>query len=183
MHDVDGLRWLVGDVVRVQAATSSAVRGFPVEDTAAMVLTYANGALGTFLLSDAAASPRSWEQTSGENANYARHPDEDCYHLAGTAGSLSVPTMRLRSYPGARSWEEPFQTSTVEVPARDPLAVQVEHFAAVVRGEAEPVCSGRDGLATLQVVDAVLESAATGRPVDLPDPATGRPRLEGSPPT
>ena len=181
-HEVDGLRWLVGDVVRVLATTSDAVRGFPVEDTAAMVFTFANGALGTFLLSDSAASPRSWEQTSGENASYPSHPDEDCYHLAGTAGSLSVPTMRLRTYPGARSWEEPFETATVEVPRRDPLAAQVEHFAAVVRGEAEPVCSGRDGLATLQVLHAVVESAATGRPVDLPGTAQARPRLGGSPP-
>jgi hypothetical protein len=55
--------------------------------------------------------------------------------------------------------------------------------AAVVRGEGEPVCSSRDGPVTLQVVDAVLESAATGRPVDLPGAATGRPRLGGSPPT
>lgn len=168
VHEVDGLRWLVGDVVRVQAATSNAVRGFPVEDTAAVLLTFANGALGTVLLSDAAASPRSWEQTSQENASYPSHPDEDCYHVAGTAGSLSIPTMRLRVQRGAPSWWVPFDTSTVEVARRDPLAAQVEHFAAVVRGEAEPVCSGRDGLATLQVVDAVVRSARTGQPVDLP---------------
>jgi predicted dehydrogenase len=168
VHEVDGLRWLVGDIVRVQATTSHAARGFPVEDTAALVLTFAEGALGTFLLSDAAASPRSWEQTSRENASYPSHPDEDCYHVAGTDGSLSVPTMRLRRSAGPPSWWEPFETTTVEVPRHDPLAVQVEHFAAVVRREAEPVCSGRDGLATLRVLEAVVESARTGRPVDLP---------------
>ena len=183
VHEVDGLRWLVGDVVRVQATTSNAVRGFPVEDTAALVLTFADGALGTFLLSDVAASPRSWEQTSGENASYPGHPDEDCYHLAGTAGSLSVPTMRLRTHPGPPSWWEPFETSVVDVPRSDPLATQVEHFAAVVRGEAEPICSGRDGLATLRVLEAVVESARTGRPVDLPGTDRSRPRLGGSPPT
>jgi len=37
----------------------------------------------------------------------------------------------------------------------------------VIRGEAEPVCSGRDGLATLKVVDAVVEAARTGQPVDV----------------
>jgi predicted dehydrogenase len=183
VHEVDGLRWLVGDVVRVQATTSRAARGFPVEDTAAMVLTFANGALGTFLLSDAAASPRSWEQTSREDASYPDHPDEDCYHIAGTSGSLSVPTMRLRRYPGAPSWWQPFETSVVAVRRSDPLARQVEHFAAVVRREVEPVCDGRDGLATLRVVEAVAESARTGRPVDLPGAERCRPRLEGSPPT
>src|SRR3954449_12294431 len=167
IHEVNNLQSLVGDVVRVQATTSSATRGFPVEDTAAMVFTFAGGALGTFLLSDAAASPRSWEQTSGENTSYAAYPDEDCYHLAGTHGSLSVPTMRLRVFRGSRSWWEPFEFTTVDLQRSDPLANQVAPFAAGIRGEGEPRCTGRDGLKTLQVVDAVVESARTGQPVDL----------------
>jgi predicted dehydrogenase len=167
IHEVNNLQSLVGDVVRVQATTSSATRGFPVEDTAAMVFTFANGALGTFLLSDTAASARSWEQTSQENTSYPTYPDEDCYHIAGTTGSLSVPTMRLKVFPGTASWWEPFETSTVEVERSDPLANQIGHFADVIRGKAEPICSGRDGLKSLLVVDAVVESARTGQPVDL----------------
>jgi predicted dehydrogenase len=167
IHEVNNLQSLVGNVVRVQAVTSNATRGFPVEDTAAMVLTFANGALGTFLLSDTAASARSWEQTSGENLSYPSYPDEDCYHIAGTAGSLSIPTMRLKVFTGIRSWYEPFQTSTVALERSDPLANQIAHFAAVIHGEATPICSGRDGLNTLEVVDAVVESARTGQPVDL----------------
>ncbi|MGD9526701.1 Gfo/Idh/MocA family protein [Pseudonocardia sp.] len=167
VHEVNSLQQLLGDIVSVQATSSNAARGFPVEDTAAMVFTFADGGLGTFLLSDAAASPRSWEQTSQENADYATHPDEDAYHIAGTAGSLSVPTMRLRVYPGARSWYLPFDTTTVELERTDPLAAQVAHFAAVIRGEAQPICSGRDGLRSLRVLEAVVESARTGRPVDV----------------
>ncbi len=167
IHEINNLQSLVGDVVRVQATTSSATRGFEVEDTAAMILTFASGALGTFLLSDTAASPRSWEQTSLENTTYAAYPDEDCYHLAGTRGSLSVPTMRLRVYEGERSWWEPFETSMLEVERSDPLANQIAHFADVIRGEVDPICSGRDGLASLLVLDAVVESARTGRPVEL----------------
>jgi predicted dehydrogenase len=167
VHDVNNLMSLAGDVVRVQATTSNAMRGFPVEDTAAVVLTFAGGALGTFLLSDAAASARSWELTARENDDYPWYGDEDCYHVAGTAGSLSIPTMRLRTYPGERSWHEPFATVTEAVEPADPLAAQIAHFAAVVRGEAKPLCSGRDGLTTLRVVAAVAESARTGAPVDL----------------
>jgi len=167
IHEVNNLQSIVGDVVRVQATTSNTTRGFPVEDTAAMVFTFANGALGTFLLSDTSASARSWEQTSRENSSYPTYPDEDCYHIAGVSGSLSVPTMRLKVFPGTRSWWEPFETSTVELERSDPLANQVTHFAAVIRGAAEPICSGRDGLGTLRVVDAVVESARTGQPVDL----------------
>jgi predicted dehydrogenase len=75
--------------------------------------------------------------------------------------------MRLKVYEGERSWWQPFEESTVEFERSDPLANQIEHFAAVIRGEAEPICSGRDGLKTLLVVDAVVESARTGQPVDL----------------
>lgn len=166
-HDINSLMSLAGDIVRVQAVTSNATRGHPVEDTAAMILTFANGALGTFLLSDTAGSARSWEQTSREDKSYAAYEDEDCYHIAGTAGSLSIPTMRLRTYPGRRSWHEPFDTSTETVERTDPLGNQIAHFAAVIRGEEQPVCSGRDGLKTLLVIDAAVESARTGSPVDV----------------
>ena len=167
IHEVNNLQSLVGDIVRVQAVTSNGSRGFPVEDTAAMVFSFANGALGTFLLSDTAASPRSWEQTSAENTDYATYPDEDCYHIAGTTGSLSIPTMRLRVYPGARSWYTPFDSSVVGIDRGDPLAHQITHFADVIRGRAEPICSARDGLKALMVVDAVVRAAETGRPVEL----------------
>ena len=167
IHEMNNLLSLVGDVVRVQAVTSNATRGFPVEDTAAIILTFANGALGTFMLSDTAASPRSWEQTSRENTSYDSFPDEDCYHIAGTRGSLSVPTMRLKVYAGEQSWWAPLTSSTIDLARSDPLANQITHFAAVIRGEVQPVCSGRDGLKTLKVVDAVVEAARTGAPVDV----------------
>jgi len=166
IHEVNNLMSLVGDITAVQAMTSNATRGFPVEDTAAMVFRFAGGALGTFLLSDTAASARSWEQTSRENKEYASYDDEDAYVLAGTTGSLAIPTMRLKVFPGTRSWYEPFETSTLDIDRTDPLANQVEHFAAVIRGEAQPLVSGRDGLDTLRVTEAVTEAARTGRIVE-----------------
>lgn len=166
IHEVNNLMQLAGDIVTVQAVTSNAVRGFPVEDTAAMVFRFAGGALGTFVLSDVAASPRSWEQTSRENKAYATYEDEDCYHIAGTAGSLSVPTMRVRTFPGERSWYEPLHRSTVSLDRTDPLANQIEQFAAVIRGEQEPVVTGRAGLNALRVTEAVAEAARTGTVVE-----------------
>jgi predicted dehydrogenase len=167
VDDVNNLLSLVGDIVGVQAVISNAARRFPVEDTAAMIFRFANGALGTFLLSDAAGSSRSWEQTSQEDKSFVQYPEADCYHIAGTRGSLSVPTMRLQLFPGKPSWSEPFDESNEHVDRTDPLANQIEHFAAVIRGRAEPIVSGRDGLNTLRVVDAVHESARTGGSVLL----------------
>ena len=128
-----------------------------------------NGALGSFVLSDTAAAARSWEQTSGENASYARYPDEDCYLISGVDGSLAVPTMRLKYYARKedRSWWKPFTSETISLERADPLALQIEHFAAVIRGEAKPLVSGRDGLQNLRVVEAIAEAAKTGTTVDV----------------
>ena len=164
IHEIDNLRAMVGEIAAVQAMASNAIRGFEVEDTVAINLHFTNGALGSFLLSDTAACPRSWEQTSGENEAYAHYPDEDAYTIMGTDGSLSVPTMRLRLYrkPEERSWYAPFTTETHAQRRQDPLALQIAHFAAVIRGEAEPLVTCRDGLQNLRITDAIAEAARTG---------------------
>ncbi|MBO9678349.1 MAG: Gfo/Idh/MocA family oxidoreductase [Acidovorax sp.] len=170
IHEVHNLRMLCGEIVSVQALASSATRGFAVEDTVAINLRFASGALGTFLLSDTAASARSWEQTAQENPAYASYGDEDCYVVAGTFGSLAVPTMRLKTYarPEDRSWWQPFALDTLALEREDPLARQIEHFVQVARGEAEPIVSARDGLRNLRVTEAIAEAAHIGAAIDIP---------------
>jgi predicted dehydrogenase len=169
IHEVHNLRMLCGEVVAVQAIGSNAVRNFPVEDSVAITLQFANGVLGTFMLSDTAACARSWEQTSQENKSYPSYADEDCYVIAGTNGSLAVPTMRLKKYPRPedRSWWKPFERSVVPMQREDPLRLQLEHFGAVVRGEARPLVTVRDGLANLRITEAITEAAKSGSMVRL----------------
>ena len=169
IHEVHGLRMLCGEIVAVQAFASQAVRGFPVEDTVAINLRFAAGVLGTFMLSDTAACARSWEQTSRENEAYPSYADEDCYVIAGTNGSLPVPTMRLKTYPSAadRSWWKPFQIGLVSMVRDDPIKHQLEHFGAVVRGEAEPLVNARDGLANLRVTEAIAQAAKSNTTVEI----------------
>lgn len=167
IHEIGNLRAMVGEIVAVQAFASNATRGFEVEDTVAINLRFANGALGAFLLSDTGACPKSWEQTSQENKAYPTYADEDAYTIVGASGSLGVPTMRLRYYERKedRSWFKPFTARTVPLGREDPLALQIEHFAAVIRGDQEPLVTCRDGLQNLRVTDAVAEAAKTGRVV------------------
>jgi predicted dehydrogenase len=169
VHEIGNLRALCGEITAVQAFVSNGIRGFPVEDTAAISLRFANGALGTFMLTDTAAVPRSWEQTTQEDASSAAYPDEDCYVVAGTHGSLAIPTMRLKTYSNSveRSWSEPFQNGTLKVERADPLERQLANFCAVIRGETDPVVTARDGLQNLRVIDAIKQAAHVGTIVPL----------------
>lgn len=170
IHEVASLRAMVGEIVAVQAFASNATRRFEVEDTVAINLRFADGALGSFLLCDTAASARNWEQTSQENKAYPTYGDEDAYVVMGTNGSLAVPTMRLKYYESDadRSWWKPYREKTFPLDRADPLARQVAHFARVIRGEEQPLVTGRDGLQNLRVVDAIAEAAKTGRIVHVP---------------
>jgi len=165
IHVVDDLRNICGDVVTVQAAESNVARCFPVEDTAAMILRFADGALGTLIISDAAAAPWSWELTSGENKDYP-HTDQFCYLVAGTKGSLTVPRLEVWSHEGD-GWFTPIQSTRSVVPEQDPLTLQMRHFWAVIRGETKPVLDGRGGTRTLETTLAVKQAAKTGELIRL----------------
>lgn len=51
---------------------------------------------------------------------------------------------------------------------------EIQHFVDCIRDGREPICTGRDGRAVLEILFAAYESARTGRRVALPyRPATG----------
>jgi predicted dehydrogenase len=157
IHEVGNLRYLCGEIIEVQAMPSSATRGFEVEDTVGILLRFDSGAIGTFLLSDTAASCKSWEQTARENLSYHHDQAENCYHIAGTRGSLSVPTMTLHRFDDntAPSWWNPMNSIVDAVDVVDPLQRQLKHFCAVIRGEEQPIVSAADGCRNLQITEQI----------------------------
>jgi predicted dehydrogenase len=197
IHEMDALRFLCGEIIRVQAFATHATREFEVEDTVAITMEFENGALGTFLLSDVAAIPMSWEQTSGENPQYPRSRGIDCYAISGTQGSLAVPTMRRWTYEDAPSWFTPFVEgnterkaerkaernaernaerkaehgieSETELAKTNPLVAQLEHFCDLITGAAKPLVSVADAGESLRVVEAVRRAVAMGATVVVKD--------------
>ncbi|MBO9512741.1 MAG: Gfo/Idh/MocA family oxidoreductase [Variovorax sp.] len=166
IHDIDLLRFLLGEVESVQALRSSAVRGFEVEDTAAAMLRFAQGALATLVTSDAAVAPWNWDLAAGEAAHYAQQ-DVDSIFVTGTEGSLTLPRLQLFRFAGARGWHEPLTQERTPLHRRDPYVEQLRHLRALVEGREEPVCSALDGLRTLEATLAVHEAAASGGTVHL----------------
>ena len=166
IHFIDDMRNLVGGIESVQAMAANAVRGFAVEDTAAVMLRFRNGALGTITLSDSAASPWSWEMTSAEQKWYPAS-GENYLFVAGTKGSLGLPKQDFWHYEGEPHWFKPLALTSARIPEQDPLVNQIGNFCDVIRGKAEPVASGAEGLATLKATLAVKQAAETGQAVRL----------------
>ena len=166
IHDVELLLHLCGDVAEVQAMDSSAIREFAVEDTAAILLRFRSGALGTLGVSDAVAAPWSWELTAAENPAYPA-TGASAYAIGGTRGSLSIPDLGLWDSDGEPGWHVPMRRQALAFDAEDPLVAQIAHFAEVAKGRAEPKVTGEDGLRALRVLDAIGRSARSGRVVAL----------------
>jgi predicted dehydrogenase len=168
IHDIDNMRHICGEIKRVYAETSSAVRGFEVEDTASVSLRFSDGAVGTIIVSDCVPSCWSYEATTGENPYYFR-THENCYHFFGTQGSLTFPELRVVRYanPQQAGWQFPLETEQIAIESYDPLVAQLKHFCKVIAGKEEPRTSGEDASRSLAVVRAILKSGQSGKPVEL----------------
>lgn len=168
IHELDVLRFICGEIRQVYAQSGSSARGLEVEDSLSITLSFASGALGSILASDATPSPWSYELNSRENPYYF-HTAENSYYFLGTQASLALPKMELWQYadPARAGWQHPLEQSRRKVAKADPLVLQLEHFCRVVRRAERPLINGRDGTRSLAVALAVLESIDRKAPVEL----------------
>ena len=166
IHEIDLLRYLAGDIIEVAGFTANAVRGFATEDSAALTLRFAGGALASVVMSDCTPSPWSWEQASDESPQFPAN-EQNPIRFFGTDAALEFPRLTVWRYRGAKSWTSPLDSAAVRVPGGDAFALQLAHFAAVIRDRATPIVSGREGQRTLAATLALFEAARTGRSVTL----------------
>jgi predicted dehydrogenase len=167
IHDIDLLRWLVGEIESIRAFTSSAVRGFEVEDTASLAIRFTNGALGTFVISDAAVSPWAWEYTSGQALYHPAQPGAYLF-LAGRKGSLSVSDLYLwRHARETEHWQDPLVREHRPGDRSLTYVNQLDHFVDVVRRAAPPLITAADGMLTLAATLAVDRAGREDRSVTI----------------
>lgn len=171
IHDMDLLRHLVGDVTSISAETANSVLGFEKEDTAALILRFANGALGTFILSDQTHSPWGWEQATGENAAFPRS-GRNAIRFMGTQGALEFPNLKLwRSNGDVADWKQQLFGEDLVDPLEDAFVNQIDHFTDVIGGHAAPRINAHDATSTLRATLAVYDAAREGKRVLLEDNA------------
>ena len=167
IHEIDLLRHLCGEISSVTGATSHAVRGFAVEDSAAALLRFAGGCIGTLTLTDAGLSPWTIEQGSAENPAFA-FTHQSSYRLVGTLGSLELPVLRLWTprIAGEAAWDRPIVGDYLPLAEHDPFVEQLRHLQRVVRLGEPPLISVEDGARTLAATLAIARSAERAAPVD-----------------
>ena len=167
IHEIDFLRFTVGEIVAVEAIASNRQRSFAVEDTAAALIEFDSGALGTFFISDSAVSPWTSEQGLGEAPEFP-FSGESSYRFLGRAGSIEFPALVQWSQAGgAQDWNKPIQAQANHAASIDPYVAQLDHFRDVIRGAAPSLQPVEDGARSLLVTLAIAEAATAGRRIDL----------------
>jgi predicted dehydrogenase len=155
-HPFDYLRWLFGEVDSVFAFTGKHTHlDLDVEDTAEIVLQFANGLTGSVHL------------------DYLQRPTEHTLRIVGAEGSIcwSNADGAVRCYRVGEgdAWQVTPAPDGFERNAM--FLSQMEHFLAVVRGEQKPVCSLQDGLQALRIILAIQHSADTGKLAVIESPS------------
>jgi predicted dehydrogenase len=169
IHEIGLLRYLCGEIESVFAFSENNTRHFEVEDTVSINFRFKNGALGTFILSDTAASNQSWEMNSGENKAYPYYAEQNSYFFSGTNGSLDFPSMNSRTYSdlNQKSWWRDFLNNKIRVEFADPLSMQLDHFIDVIRDSTPPKVSAFDGYKNMQVIEAISLSIEQNKPIEV----------------
>jgi predicted dehydrogenase len=162
-HSLDMFVWLGGQPSRVEARAWTRGHRVEAEDTVAATLEYPNGATGYLYTTTA-----EW-------------PGENRVELVGDRGKLVVLNDQARLYRLDKPIREDIDTNAAPFgrpsggwedvavePAPGGHAQVVRRFAGAVRRGEPLVATGEDGLAALELANALLLAGYTGRPVDLP---------------
>jgi 1,5-anhydro-D-fructose reductase (1,5-anhydro-D-mannitol-forming) len=152
VHDVDAVRFLLDDeVAEVTAFTANQGLGKAgIEDSVMGVLRMESGRLVSF--HDAYTVPHAGTGIE----------------LHGTLGSLIGRDIVMPDPVGEVLLRRLDDVQEIDIPDRWPIYERaIRHFNAAVRGDGVPLASGEDGIASLAVALAVLESARSAEPVSL----------------
>ncbi|TKT76190.1 Gfo/Idh/MocA family oxidoreductase [Aquamicrobium sp. LC103] len=162
IHEIDLMHHFFGDVASVSAASSNAMRGLAVEDTAAAILQFENGGIASLAVSDTAVGPWAWDLSAGENTErFPAHPVQS-HFLSGTEGGLSLPDLAHWSHAGEKSWNHELRRKILPLAAEDPYGAQIRHFGAVIAGKESPLVSGLEATKNLATIDAIRKAAESG---------------------
>ena len=159
-HHVDLLEWMMGDPISVMAKTATFFANIEVEDTGIAVIRFASGALGVV-----------------EATTATRPKDiEGSLSILGERGTVEIAGFAVNRM---KTWEfedadEEETREVFESSAENPPDVYgfghrryLEHVIEAVRTGRRALVDGLEGRKSLELINAIYESAETGREVPL----------------
>ncbi|MEA3402616.1 MAG: Gfo/Idh/MocA family oxidoreductase [Armatimonadota bacterium] len=160
VHGIDLIIHLMGPVARVCAMCRRLVRNIAVEDTAAALLEYENGALGVL--------EGTTSVTPGYGCKVEIHGDN------GSIG-LSGDNITMWDIPGEEE-EGEAEEAAGEGTASDPTALtatghvaHVQDLCEAIMEDREPAIPGHEARKAVEVIKAIYKSSREGgAPVELP---------------
>lgn len=165
IHLVDLVRWMAGEIAAVAGATATELFPIaPLEETGVALLSGADGFVATLT-----STLLQWRNTF----ELVVQGERGYLEITGLGGSYGTETLTV----GRRDPNAPFgEEKTYFRGADRSWGEEWAHFVAAIRGEVSLMSDGHDAARSMQVVEAVYESARTGQRVELPAPAKGRER-------
>lgn len=169
IHSLDLLRWLIGEVIEVQAiaSTSDLVEQHrTTEDSGIILVRFDNGCIGEVMVSYVLRHPRmasNWDlmplQIFGHDGSIEMDDhDQVSLHSTGFAQGAGPATVQLEGRPpvGGPS------------PAAEGMAGAIDHLFECLGTGARPLSDGRDARRSLELVLAAYQSLALRHTITLP---------------
>ena len=159
VHTVDLLLWLLGDVQRVSAKAITAFHDIEVEDTVVATLEFASGAIGVLQVATSVypGYQRRVEVTGSEGTIILEHDRV-------IAADLRNPPSNLPR--SSESNQNPGATSPIVSDVSGHQRI-LEDFLRAIEANGQPICDGREGRRSVELVQAVYEASRTGQSVSL----------------
>lgn len=152
VHDADTVRFILSDeIAEVTAMTAAQGMGEGVEDAVMGVMRTAQGCLVQF-----------------HDSFTSRHAYTGL-EVHGTAGSIYGRNVMTQQPVGTVLLRRDGQDEEIVVSHENLYERSVQRFNAAVNGKGEPAATARDGLSSVAVALAVLESARTGCVASVPE--------------
>ena len=168
-HALDQLAWLAGMPQRVQTLALTRLHQIETENTVVSILDYGGGKAGWFTISTADALEDERIEISGERGALVWE--------AGRLRHLQLPQPLSRHLHSASFMFEPLRGVWRDVEIDDDLRNELQGHREIVRGFARAVrhndatrmfASGEDGLASLELANAMALASRCGGAVELP---------------
>ena len=161
IHTIDLLQWILGPVARLAADTATLDHAIETEDTAAAVLRFASGALGT--IQGTTAADRDWpvrlEIVGTEGRAVLQHGALTGWEPRPGAVDADLLTAEDRALTDGWRADEPMGTGHQR---------QLRAIVAALRSGQEPPVPGREGRKAVELILAIYRAAETGAWVELP---------------